>query len=118
MGYTITGTTIKLTRGDTFRAEIALKKASGETYSPAQGDIIRFAMKSRRMKPDGSDYADSKPLILKTIPVNTMILKLEPEETKSLPFGTYSYDMEITYANGDVDTFIQEGSFELTKEVY
>jgi hypothetical protein len=47
-----------------------------------------------------------------------MILELDPEDTKPLPFGSYTYDIEITFANGIVDTFICEARFILTPEVH
>lgn len=46
-----------------------------------------------------------------------MLLVLEPEDTKTLPFGKYVYDIQITYADGKVDTFITKGRLRLTEEV-
>ena len=81
---------------------------NNETYTPVQGDSVRFAMKQ--------SYNSTKVLIDKSIPINTLLLKLDPNDTKHLNFGKYVYDIEITFANGDVDTFIS-GEFELTPEV-
>ena len=69
------------------------------------------------MKPDGSDYKDEDPLLVKQIPYDTMILKLEPSDTKELDFGKYAYDLEIVMADGWTDTFL-EGTFIVAKEVY
>lgn len=77
-------------------------------YTPVAGDSVRFAMKQ--------SYNSTRVLIEKKIPIDTMILKLEPTDTKRFNFGKYVYDIEITFANGDVDTFIS-GEFELTPEV-
>ena len=60
---------------------------------------------------------DQDCLILKEIPTDTMVLELEPSDTKSLSFGTYVYDIELTTATGSVSTVIL-GNLELTKEVY
>lgn len=110
--YEINGTTIKLTRGDTFKVTVIPKwKGTGEEYTPAQGDVIRFALKR-------SVYTDVEPLIEKNIPTDTMLLHLQPSDTKQLAFGDYIYDIEITFANGDVDTFIQEARFTLLPEVH
>jgi hypothetical protein len=46
-----------------------------------------------------------------------MILHLEPDDTKGLGFGEYVYDVELTFANGDVDTFINNARFSLVPEV-
>ena len=106
----IQGTTIEMTRGDTLRVYLTLKNCDGDDYTPAVGDVIRFAMKKR--------YSDSTPLILKNIPTDTLVLELNPEDTKNLQFAEYVYDIEMTYANGDVDTFIDRAKFKITEEVH
>ena len=107
----ISGTTIKMTRGDTLRAVLTLQDAEGNIYTPVSGDSIRFAMKR--------NYSDSAPIVLKTIPNDSLELVLDPDDTKSLPQpANYVYDIEITYANGDVDTFIDKAKLMLTEEVH
>lgn len=86
-------------------------------YTPVEGDIVRFAMKRPNMLPDGSDYEDTVPIVYKEIPIDTMILELEPGDTKTLSCGKYVYDIEITLADGFVDTFIAKASLKLTPEV-
>lgn len=116
--YKIDGTTISLVRGDSLATELTLKrKTTGETYTPVQGDVIRFAMKRNVLNVDMTAYVDKDPLIAKTIPIATMLLEIEPEDTKELPFGEYVYDIEITFANGDVDTFIHDARFKILPEV-
>lgn len=105
----ITNTSITLTRGDTFKADLLLTDSTGALYVPSEGDEIRFAMKE--------DFCDSLPAIVKVIPNDTLLLWLEPEDTKHLPVGKYVYDIQITFADGDVDTFINRASFTLTEEV-
>lgn len=41
MSYNITGTTITLTRGDTFEALVSATKRDGTQYIPVAGDTIR-----------------------------------------------------------------------------
>lgn len=115
--FRIDGTKISLTRGDTLRVQIFLKK-DGVEYIPDQNDQIRFALKRPIMNSDRSAYKDRSPLILKSIPVSSMMLILSPEDTSSLCFGKYVYDIEMTFANGDVDTFIPNATFELLPEVH
>ena len=105
--YSIKGTNIDLTRGDTLKVTINITQ-DGEEYTPQTGDVVRFAMKRH--------YSDSDALITKTIDNNTLLLELDPEDTKELAFGAYVYDIEMTFANGDVDTFIK-GKFTITEEV-
>lgn len=118
MSSSIKKNRITLTRGDTFRAKLTLKDKNGEEYTPEEGDKIRFALKHPEKNLDDSEYVDRYPIIVKEVPIDTLIFKLDPEDTKDLGFGTYVYDMELTYANGDVDTFITECKFILTGEVY
>lgn len=110
MSYSVSGTTIVLTRGDTFKAKISINDSSGQPYIPVPGDTIRFAMKV--------NYEDVRPLLVIDIPIDTMLLILKPEDTKELAFGKYVYDIQITKANGDVDTFISKAQLKLTEEVY
>ena len=105
----IVGTAIQMTRGDTLKALVGMKIQGGEEYRPVEGDVVRFAMKKK--------YSDEEELISKVIPNDTLMLHLEPQDTKELEFGKYVYDIQITYANGDVDTFIDRAVFELTEEV-
>lgn len=88
MSYSITGTTITLTRGDTFEALVSATKKDGTPYIPVEGDVIRFAM-----------------------------LMLEPSDTADLNFGKYVYDIQLTKANGKVDTFITKATLKLSEEV-
>lgn len=106
---------IIMTRGDTLRIQVAIN-VDGYPYTPEANDIVRFALKHQTMNSARTEYADRDPLISKVIPNDTLILVLEPGDTKPLGFGTYDYDIQITFANGVVDTFIS-GTLKLTKEV-
>ena len=106
MSYSVQGTTITLTRGDTFMALISITQSDGAQYLPVEGDSIRFAMKR--------SYEEEEPLLVKDIPIDTMKLILEPGDTKTLMFGKYVYDIQVT---GEVDTFITKGSMKITEEV-
>lgn len=105
----ITGTTITMTRGDTLLLEVGMTDTSGNAYTPVEGDLVRFAVKK--------SYNDRNTVIYKEIPNDTLILRLEPEDTKRMSFGKYVYDIQITFADGTVDTFIAEAQFILAEEV-
>lgn len=117
MSSSIKGREIQLTRGDTLQVLVTIIK-DGEEYSPQEGDSVRFALKHEKLNSKRTDYTDDDPLIIKDIPIDTMILELKPEDTKELDFGTYVYDIEITFDDGVVDTFIPATRFKLTEEVY
>lgn len=100
---------IIMTRGDSLRVTISLTDENGVPYEPVEGDSIRFAAKQT--------FADEEPTILVDIPIDTMELYLAPDETKKFPQpGEYVYDIQIIFANGDVNTFISN-RLELIEEV-
>ena len=110
MGYSVSGNRITLTRGDTAKISVTTKyKNTGENYTPIEGDSIKFSFKKY--------ITDKSPVFEKNVPINTMMLVIEPEDTMSLPFGPYHFDGQLTFRNGDVDTFIQNGILEITHEV-
>lgn len=113
--FKINGTNITLTRGDTFIASIEITR-NGETYTPVEGDSIRFAMKRMAMDAGRTKYIDEDPLVMKAIPYDSLILRLESDDTKEFDFGIYAYDIQITFEDGAVDTFIN-GRLTLAAEV-
>ena len=117
MSVKINGNEITMTRGDTLMVKVNMKKDGG-IYTPVAGDVVRFAVKHKTLKADKSDYTDETPLILKDIPIESMILRLDPEDTKPHAFGNYVYDIELTTADGYVDTFNDKEKFKLTEEVH
>lgn len=114
--YEVKGKTIVMTRGDTLMVKITILR-DGEEYTPQEGDSVRFAVKSK-LNSTQTEFVDANPLINKTIPNDTLILRLDPNDTKSLPFGDYTYDIEITFSDGVVDTFIANSKFSLKPEVH
>lgn len=108
MSYSVQGTKITLTRGDTFEALISITQSDGSQYFPVEGDAIRFAM--------ASSY-EGTPLMIKEIPIDTMKLVILPEDTKKMSYGKYVYDIQLTKVTGEVDTFITKGILQITEEV-
>ena len=108
----IKDTTITMVRGDTARISVSIKDAEGDPYIPAEGDSIRFAAKKK--------YTDTTVALYKDIDIGAMLLTIEPEDTKDLQMGSikgrYVYDIELTQADGTVDTFIR-GDLVLLEEV-
>ena len=108
--YKIEGNKITLTRGDSFYTTVGMKnRDTGEAYTPQEGDVIRFGMKK--------NVRDVNCVIEKVIPNDTLLLYLEPDDTHTLSVGNYVYDIELTYASGDKDTFINKEPFILVDEV-
>jgi hypothetical protein len=112
MSSKVEGTTITMTRGDTFRTTVKMYEDAEQTseYVPKDGDVVRFATKKK--------FKDTESVIFEeVIPNDTQVLTITPEDTKPMSFGKYVYDIQITYANGDVDTFIDKGTLIITEEV-
>lgn len=106
---------ITLVRGDSASFDVPLVSVDDEghetPYNPQTGERLRFALS------DKYGASRGEVLILKEIPINTLVLKLEPEDTKPLKFKRYHYDIEFTDILGDVTTVL-EADFEVAKEVY
>ena len=113
--------TISLTRGDTLRVQVEIYK-DGEVYTPVLGDSVRFALKHNKFTNKDrfgtNEFFDEETLVVKPIPIDTLVLQLDPADTKDLGFGSYKYDIEITFADGTVDTFIANAGFKLMPEVH
>ena len=114
----VDGNAIYLTRGDTGRFEIRMENGDGSEYVPVPGDKLRFAMKRALMNAAKTEFLEARPVLLVDIPIDTRILEIQPVDTKKLGFGEYRYDIELSMADGTVDTFIADASFILTPEVY
>ena len=100
---------IIMTKQGTMITTISITDADGHPYEPAPTDKLRFALKK--------DYNDRKVLIYKEIPIDTMTLRIESEDTKSLEQPqTYVYDIQLTYGDGIVDTIIS-GKLKLMEQV-
>lgn len=114
MSWKIEGENIHLTRGDTFSCTITPQDDEGTPFEFREGDSYIFTVKRR--------YTDVNPLIRKDIDTETLELTLAPEDTASLPFGEYVYDVAINTADGDVFTVIpadpdSKAIFKLEKDV-
>lgn len=93
---------IKLTRGDSMSLSVSLER-DGAEYELDPSDVVTFSMKE--------SYDDALPVLSKTLSDGE--LTLVPTDTSGLDIGTYYYNMRITYADGTVDTFIAERTFEV-----
>ena len=101
---------ITLTRGDTLTLTVSLMHEVDpippattptiEPYVPEEGDEIRFAVSKGYKTEPGYELKLSK-----TIPNDTLTFTCSSSET-SLDYRTYNYDVEITHADGCIDTFI------------
>ncbi|HMM32271.1 MAG TPA: hypothetical protein PKB13_10895 [Clostridia bacterium] len=96
---------ITMTRGDTGRFSVVVYEPELDpitrkpvVYTPQEGDVITFTVKK---------HAGAPIMITKNGPD----IVLNPSDTANLANGKYVYDVDITLANGDVNTIITESPF-------
>ena len=107
----LNGNTIYLTKGDTLDLQVSILDQEGEEYIPDPEDRIRFALKKK--------YSDPDPLLVVPISNETLQLRIESDQTDTLQASKtpYVYDIQLTMADGTVDTFIDRQKFYVTEEV-
>ena len=107
----ITGTDIKMTRGDSKTIRVTLKK-EGVQIPLIDGDIIYFTVKT-------STITEEKTLqkIITEFADGTALIEITPADTKNLLFTTYIYDLQLTDAQGNVITLIKPSKFIISGEV-
>jgi uncharacterized membrane protein YkoI len=98
---------IYLTRGDTAILQLSIKQDDGSDYAIADTDNVLFTIKKSTKE---------KTVILQKSVMDGKI-KINPEETSSLEYGTYFYDVQLRKGDGTVATVITPFPFILSEEV-
>lgn len=99
---------VSLTRGDTARLTVPITDDSGQPYTVQEDDVVTLTVKK--------NYEDTEPAIEKKV-TGSADFHIKPEDTKGLAFGDYKYDVQLTTADGDNYTVIDDKIFTITKEV-
>lgn len=109
MLHILTGNTIQLTRGDTASLSVAIfNEVTQEGYSVKENDTLRLTVK---------ENVKSEQILIQKEVVGTNKLVIDPEDTKPLTFGKYTYDVELETEFGDISTIIEPSTFEVLPEV-
>ena len=103
--FLIEDTSIKITRGDSAEFDITVYDADGNIYELQEGDKVEFTVKE-------NVYAKTA-LRQKTGTQG----QIKPGDTASLSYQNYVYDVQVTLADGTVDTIIPPSTFEILSEV-
>ena len=105
---------ITVTQGDTIETslEMYIDEEMETPYVPSSLDQIWFAVKDK-------DRPNIEPIFNVQIPVDTMILRAEHEDTEKLPYRKqpYYYDVELITPDGTHKTFISNLLYS-TREVH
>ena len=105
--FKVDKTRISLIRGDSLILNIEIKVGDYD-YDIQNTDIIMFVLRDGELFKDKTDYVVKKPVIVKMIPNDKLILQLDPEDTAQLSFGRYVYDIKLITEEDEVDTFISD----------
>lgn len=97
---------IYLTRGDTAIINLSLK-IGYKTYEVAKNDKCVLTVKKSTKSPDA--------LLTKELSNGQFIIK--PEDTSTMDYGTYKYDVQLTTADGIVNTVVTPNDFVIEEEV-
>lgn len=97
--------TIIITRGDSACFEIDVLSPEGEPVELDESTLVTFTVKKT--------VNDTDALITK---YGTSVTLL-PEDTSTLAYGDYVYDVQLTYQDGNIETIITPSRFEVTGEV-
>lgn len=104
--FRIENENIYITRGDS--AGFSVKIYNGtEEYTLQEGDLLTFTVRRNVYSP------------IKVIEkeLTDAEIELAPADTNGLPFGNYVYDIQLTFANGDINTIIPPSLFQVMEEV-
>ena len=102
----VSGTNLTMTRGDSECLEVTI---SGYELQP--GDKLEMTVRP---------YVGGRVLLHKEITEfedNAANIPIWPEDTQSLNFGTYVYDLQLTFAGGTVKTIVKPSRFKIAQEV-
>lgn len=109
MLYIESNNVIRLTRGDTAKLTVPIENdLDNSSYVMDEQDTLTFTIKK--------SVKDNDNLVQKVV-TGSNNFHIKPEDTNSLPFGKYVYDVQLTTAGGDVYTVIEPTSFEILSEV-
>lgn len=108
----VNGQNLSMTRGDSETITVALYDLN-ETQVPFNtGDTVYFTIKSH---PSQTEKILQK--IITIFNSGSAIIEIVPNDTKSLPFRKYIYDIQLTRADTTVTTIIPTSIFEILEEV-
>lgn len=115
MFYIFSENVIKITKGNSATIDITLvDSSSGEHFTLSDGDRILFTIKNR----NGETVIQKVITSADEYPEEEGVYQcaFEPNDTISLPTGTYDYDCLLVTEDGEAITFISS-AFVITKAV-
>ena len=108
----IQGYNIAMIRGDTETIKVSCKDAKGVDVPFKDGDTLYFTVKS---SVDTEEVKMQK--VITEFPDGVAYINILPDDTKSMSFRSYYYDIQLTRADGTVKTIIPPSKFTIKGEV-
>ena len=105
---TVKQTNIIMNRCDSVYITVTVRQSNGEPYELQEGDKLYFAAKK---KATDTNYAIAPKLL------NGTVLELTPEDTESLDFGSYLYDVRLVTAKGYTTTIIKPSTLTIEESI-
>ena len=109
---TINKTDISITRGDSAYITFSVTDSSGNRVTLGNGDLIRCQVRDKNI--DGDLIFEGDISVDRN---NNIVWHIKPENTTDCVVGTYYWDAQIEYSNGDVYTFINISKFNILPEI-
>ena len=103
-----------ITRGDDAYLDLELRQQvfPYDIYEFSKGDSAVLTVRKSRE----SDVDENNPILIQ-LPLIDGRFHISPDDTESLDFGNYTYDVQITFANGMINTVIGPNVFRILPEV-
>lgn len=98
---------LHIPRGTTQTLSVKIYWDDGSVYEPQDGDVVRFGVKLAR---NLSGYAISKTAVYDG-DNEEYVISLAPEDTASLGFDRYTYDIGLQTSDGDYYMIIEAAWF-------
>ena len=112
--FNVDKTTISLTRGDSAVVEFFIPDITGKPAEITQEDTVTCQVRST---PNSTGELVFAGRVTYSAEKNSIIWRIIPSDTSNLDPGTYYWDAEIDYANGDIYTFVGISKFIVLPEV-
>jgi len=106
-------TMISITRGDSAYIQLDISDMSGEPVTLSSRDIVRCQVRKRPN--DGELVFEGD--IIRSDQDNSIVWHIHPEDTMNEFVGTYYWDAQVEFTNGDIFTFIPVSKFKLLPEI-
>lgn len=107
------GTKMTMVRGDTERFTVSRRNKETKVLLPFEtGDTVYFTVKKI-----STDTTPQFQIVVSEFVDGKAPITILPEHTKEMAYRDYRYDIQVTKANGDVNTIVWADTFTIAEEI-